>query len=361
MRKIYRTLARRLAFALGARHPALLDAKAVPAERQKPLPVQPLKDALSGDRIDFLFCHNVLERTHPADLPNALSRLAETSNRICFVISTRFSDALDANDDNLNKTILDPAAWQQALAKSFADVTRFRGIEHDSCLFLTWKPGRLEKLVIGHARRVESLSRRIRRWRNALGKTVSGKRENLGEQALFDLLRGKSVALIGNSRALAQLDHGAAIDAHDIVIRCNRAPIIKRVSHGARTDWIATSVDLDRELIALKGASNILWMSPNHDGMSAAMAGLPNLYIHPAARNAELATQTGARPSTGLMVIDLLQHSECTKIDLYGFDFFKSQSVSGDRTKASAPHDFDSEEMLVSRWVAEDPRLTIHT
>ena len=47
---------------------------------------------------------------------------------------------------------------------------------------------------------------------------------SVSQKALLGDLAGKSVALVGNARALAEGQAGAAIDAHDVVIRINRAP-----------------------------------------------------------------------------------------------------------------------------------------
>ena len=66
---------------------------------------------------------------------------------------------------------------------------------------------------------------------------------SVAQPDLLAALRGKTVALVGNARALANTQMGEEIDAHDIVIRCNRAPIITSRSHGTRTDWIATSIE----------------------------------------------------------------------------------------------------------------------
>lgn len=40
---------------------------------------------------------------------------------------------------------------------------------------------------------------------------------------------------------------------------------------------------------------------------------------------------------------DLLARSTATKITLYGFDFFASLSLSGRRTSAQVPHNFQAE------------------
>jgi hypothetical protein len=359
MRKVYRTLSRRLALAIGSKHPAVLDSVSI-ANDVASLPLQLMGKKRVGAP-DFTFCHNVLERTEPSHLSAMLAKLAATGTKICFVISTRFSDQLDANGFNLHRTILAPEEWQAAIASHFPNAVRLNGIEHDSCLILTWKPGFLEKLAIGHADRRESLARRYERLSNAIARRVQKPQTTpLDASAIRALLKGKTVALVGNSRALAERDYGPEIDSSDIVIRCNRAPIMSRKSHGARTDWIATSIPFSPDLLTLKGASHVLWMSRRQERLPAWMLRFTGLYRHSPAEYGRLEKMVGSRPSTGFMVIELLLSSECTKLDLYGFDFFKSQSVSGDRTRTSAPHDFEGEEDYVRRWAEEDPRLTIH-
>jgi hypothetical protein len=62
-------------------------------------------------------------------------------------------------------------------------------------------------------------------------------------------------------------------------------------------------------------------------------------------------------PTTGLMMIDLLASSHATKITLYGFDFFASLSVSGRRTAAQVPHNFQAERAYVTALLARDSRF----
>ena len=78
--------------------------------------------------------------------------------------------------------------------------------------------------------------------------------------ALADLT-GRSVALVGNARALAEGAAGAEIDAHDLVIRINRAPMPASRSHGRRTDWLALAVRMGAADLARLDPSLTLWMS----------------------------------------------------------------------------------------------------
>ena len=63
----------------------------------------------------------------------------------------------------------------------------------------------------------------------------------LTETELLRRLADKSVAVVGNARALGQTAHGAQIDSADIVIRINSAPMPDAKSHGQKTTWMAVS------------------------------------------------------------------------------------------------------------------------
>lgn len=166
-------------------------------------------------------------------------------------------------------------------------------------------------------------------------------------------LDGTSVALVGNARSLAQARHGAAIDAADLVIRVNRAPMPAPASHGARTDWLALAVRLSGTDRARLSPGRILWMSPKRKRLDWRIACSPGFYLHSLADHAGLRDRLGAPPTTGAMAIDLLLRSSLTRLTLYGFDFFASQSLSGRRTADQVPHDFAAE----AAWVADMCRL----
>ena len=173
-------------------------------------------------------------------------------------------------------------------------------------------------------------------------------------------LRGKSVALVGNARALADTAQGAAIDAADLVIRINRAPMPSAASHGSRTDWLALAVrldDRDRDRIA---PTRILWMSPKRKRLDWQTATSPGFYLHPQADYQALRQRLEAPPTTGAMMIALLLRSELARLDLFGFDFFASLSLSGRRTADQVPHDFKGESAWVRHTELADRRIFRH-
>jgi hypothetical protein len=172
-------------------------------------------------------------------------------------------------------------------------------------------------------------------------------------------LRGKSVALVGNARALAETTHGAAIDAADLVIRINRAPMPHAVSHGTRTDWLALATALGTDDRARILAGRYLWMSHKRKRLDYATATSPGFYLHPLSDYRAMAEKMAAPPTTGVVLIDLLMRSELTSLTLYGFDFMASLSLSGRRTAGDVPHDFAAEAAFVSALTEADSRLTL--
>lgn len=176
-----------------------------------------------------------------------------------------------------------------------------------------------------------------------------------------DLLQGfsgKTVSLVGNARSLTGA--GAAIEAADLVIRINRAPMPSAQSHGQRTDLLALATSLSLADMSRLSPGRILWMSPKRKRLSWGVARSPGFYLHPLPDIRRLAETLGAPPSTGLMVIDLLARSACAGVTLFGFDFFASLSLSGRRSAAQVPHDFAAERRFVEALVARDPRFRLH-
>lgn len=167
------------------------------------------------------------------------------------------------------------------------------------------------------------------------------------------------VALVGNARSLSQAQHGAAIDAADLVIRINRAPMPSSQSHGTRTDVLALATGLDARTLQRLDPALILWMSPKRKRLPWAVASRPGFALPPRDGYARLKEHLGAPPTTGLMMIDLLARGPSSAIALFGFDFFASQSLSGRRSAAQVPHDFAAERDFVTALMARDPRFTL--
>lgn len=176
--------------------------------------------------------------------------------------------------------------------------------------------------------------------------------------AVLNQLHG-NLALVGNAQSLGQSQHGAAIDAADMVIRLNRAPMPDAHSHGTRTDVLACATSLNAAHLHQLNPNLLLWMSPKRKRLSWAMASHTGFALPPLDTYLRLKAHLSAPPTTGLMMIDLLARSPATKITLYGFDFFASLSLSGSRTAAQVPHNFQAERAFVSALLARDQRFCL--
>lgn len=182
----------------------------------------------------------------------------------------------------------------------------------------------------------------------------------LTETELLRRLADKSVAVVGNARALGQTAHGAQIDSADIVIRINSAPMPDAKSHGQKTTWMAVSTSPSKETLANRAPSLILWMTQKRKRLGWNIPRDFSFYLNRSNDWVRLSAALGTRPTTGVMIIDLLSRSKARKIDLYGFDFFASLSLSGERQAEQVPHDFDRERVFIDALLASDPRVHLH-
>ncbi len=169
-----------------------------------------------------------------------------------------------------------------------------------------------------------------------------------------------SIAIVGNARSLSQSQYGPNIDAADIVIRINRAPMPSEVSHGSKTDWLALATSLSRSEFERIGPNRLLWMSPKRKRLRSWMIETNGFYLQARTLIADLTKILAAPPTTGLMVIDLIRQSRAQSVELYGFDFFKSNSLTGSRNATQVPHDFAAEKKWVEDLLDSDTRFSIH-
>ena len=182
---------------------------------------------------------------------------------------------------------------------------------------------------------------------------------SIGWAALDAFLGNKSIAIVGNARALANHELGADIDAHDLVLRINSAPMPNARSHGNRCDVLALSIPVPAERIVALDPLFTLWMTRKRKRLPHALARRAGFYLNPLSDWQPLADRLGAPPSTGAMAIGLLARSGASTITLFGFDFFSSKSLSGGRDAAQVPHDFVAEADWVRDLLSRDARFRL--
>lgn len=173
-------------------------------------------------------------------------------------------------------------------------------------------------------------------------------------------LAGKHVAIVGNSRGLSKTEFGAAIDTADIVIRINRAPMPDQLSHGKKTSWLALATALTVDDQNRVAPERIIWMSHKRKRLARRIAQSDGFFLYPLIDKSRLGDKLKSPPSTGAMVIDLVVRSQVASVDIYGFDFFASQSLSGRRKASQVPHDFSAEKDFVLALAGADNRISIH-
>jgi len=132
------------------------------------------------------------------------------------------------------------------------------------------------------------------------------------------------------------------------------------ISHGVRTDWLALATSVSKADVDRIQPDRILWMSHKRKRLRLWAAETKGFYLHSSDLYQRLVGALRAPPTTGLMMIDLVIRSRAKSVDLYGFDFFSSLSLTGSRTAAQVPHDFAAERDWANALVKSDNRLTVN-
>lgn len=172
---------------------------------------------------------------------------------------------------------------------------------------------------------------------------------------LREALSGRSVAVVGNAASLLESAHGAAIDAHDVVVRFNRGFVRNPASQGRRTSihCLATQIAPDLIMQAWPDAE-LLFLSPLRFYLPPALR--ERSAVLPVARWSRLLETLGARPSAGLLALDLFRETALSRMTLYGFDWKESRTFYHEERRPGW-HDWRRERDLVGRWLAEDARI----
>lgn len=170
----------------------------------------------------------------------------------------------------------------------------------------------------------------------------------------------KTIAIIGNSSKILSNRFGKAIDSHDIVVRINHAPkFIKQYpdSVGSKTDMM--SYGLTR-LEQAKHISDIC--KPNYNLFLIRCNGeIKDYSVYHCFKNPVHGTIEEYRelkkhfnlfkPSTGAVTINyFINNINFNKLDLYGFDFFKSSSKIS-KNEFGSYHYKDHDDQLESNYI----------
>ena len=309
----------------------------------------------------FLNLVDSLPKLEKSEAEALLAALSESNAKFFAVMSVYYSDRVLGDGANEHKTVESHDWWKELIARHFPTSTVVRGYQESDVAIASFAISDKAKRQIERLRS-NPLARDLARLRDRFlltARLYSGL--TTSQKSILDDLAGKNIAIVGNARSLSLSSHGSEIDAHDIVVRFNRVPIVSRRSHGFKTDWVATGVPLGSERMQQLGAKRLLWMSSFRRKMNHSTISVADLYVHPLADIDALAATVGVeRPSTGVTALDLMIRSDCRSMSLYGFDFYASQSSSSHQSVETAPHAFDLEAKHIRKIAASDNRLSIN-
>lgn len=140
------------------------------------------------------------------------------------------------------------------------------------------------------------------------------------------LIKGKMVAIVGNSSTLLTKGQAEEIDGHDIVIRFNKGFPSRKV--GLKTDIVFLACTLNSEELSRFGKAYTV-------RRSKLCKNICDFNVTPIdrvllAQNANITARCRglerSQASTGFIAINFALSADPKSIDLYGFDFFKSDT-----------------------------------
>lgn len=141
-------------------------------------------------------------------------------------------------------------------------------------------------------------------------------------QELFDFLKGRNIALFGNAQSV--LDKPKEIDTkYEIICRMNFGlPKNNEKYIGKRTDILFLSVPLTKARLEQINPKFVIWCTPKKYQITKWLKN--NALMYSNLDWTKLFNILKHRPSTGIMALDILLHTEFKTITLYGFDHWKT-------------------------------------
>lgn len=182
---------------------------------------------------------------------------------------------------------------------------------------------------------------------------------------LLDIVKNRSVAVVGNADSLFSKKYGSEIDSHDIVIRFNKPAIFYdkfldkiEVTHGKKIDlWGFVSRKSFNDAVINKEKLDDVFLENFHNNdkiQKIYMRGNPYIegdIVYPyygklisdidrnminynkentlkLSRRFRNSRKFFQQPTTGLMTLHWLSLCDVLQIDIYGFDFKKTPTFS---------------------------------
>ncbi|QQA41373.1 hypothetical protein [Pelagovum pacificum] len=196
--------------------------------------------------------------------------------------------------------------------------------------------------------------RRIARLARSSPSTDPGPAATEAALAAIDAALPPALSVVGNAQSLLEAQHGAEIDRR-ATIRFNLAQVTDPAAQGTRWDILATS---DRHTMAHYADHpppfQTLLFTAYHDKYLPRLAEHPveaDVLVYPMALAIELMERLQARPTTGTMVLALLDRIGRRDVAIFGFDW-KATPTFYDPKRRTDPHDHVAERALAERFIA---------
>lgn len=221
----------------------------------------------------------------------------------------------------------------------------------------------------------------------------------------LSIFTNKQIALVGNATSLLHQHYGKEIDAHDIVIRMNLGYPYTSLKYSDETPYIPEkwirSVFIDRKtnpptlchIVSEKIPETLkMYCSGYHTGFKTSIWSFASndparqktyfplfkdalrLWPHPTLTHLNkqsarfslkpdknyfdlVAQKIQHRPSSGLILMTLLSHSDAKVINLYGFDFFETRHIHRHSPSKQHPHDPQAEQRYAHMLMEKDQRI----
>lgn len=175
--------------------------------------------------------------------------------------------------------------------------------------------------------------------------------------------QGKTVAVIGNAMSLFDKSYGAEIDAHDVIVRMNKAAMLytrqdASKSHGTKTHvWVFWNTSEYKSFFN-KIPKHVKKMHAGHQNRTPHNIHLVD-FVYPEEPYKNLKKNAGKHnnPTTGLIFLDHISRCNPKQVDVYGFDWKDSPTFTDPEMKREkiCPHDYPTEkEYCMKHFFSKD-------
>ena len=174
-------------------------------------------------------------------------------------------------------------------------------------------------------------------------------------------IKGKTVAIVGNASSILGSESGIFIDSHQVVIRMNFGYVwnphknrhVNARDLGIKTDVVAAgnAVNLLDAMDRYPNSKYLVHLSGMNRNETVVEKS-NQFYLYPKEYWQSLKNVLTARPSSGMMVFDIVEKSNPSRVTMYGFDWKQTRTYYNDGLsgrKLEKP----SEPIGPHNWIAE--------